>query len=377
MMTLLVLAAGIGSRYGGFKQIDPLGEAGEIAVDYALYDAWQAGFGRAVFVTRPELADPLRRHFADRLSGRLALDFVFQDPRVLPHSARPGERQKPWGTGHAVWSARGAVDGPFGVVNADDFYGRDAYRRLAGFLSAPGNSRPAGGAPEYAVVGYPLGRTLSPHGAVSRAVCQVGPDGWLEGIVERTRIGYIPDEDVANSINSREILHRRGAETQRQPMLPQGSGVSISNPVAATELPSDFSASPRLGGEFGSRKTVLYQQNSCVTPSIGWQDDGGDWHELRGDEPVSMNMWGFTPAVFPQLEREFAAFLAERGADPKAEFYIPWALDRLLRLGACRVRVLPTDAEWFGMTYPEDRPEVQVRLRSLTARGEYPHPLWR
>ena len=110
---------------------------------------------------------------------------------------------------------------------------------------------------------------------------------------------------------------------------------------------------------------------------IGWQDEDGGWHELRGDEPVSMNMWGFTPAVFPQLEREFAAFLAERGADPKAEFYIPLAVDRLVGAGACRVQVLPTDAEWFGMTYPEDRPEVQARIRDLTARGEYLHPLWR
>ncbi len=330
MRTLLVLAAGIGSRYGGFKQIDPLGEAGEIAVDYALYDAWRAGFGRAMFVTRPELEDPLRKHFAGRLAGRLEMDFIFQELRDVPSGApSAGERRKPWGTGHAVWSARGVLDGPFGVVNADDFYGRDAYRKLAGFLNAPGQGGAAAGAPEYAVVGYPLDRTLSLHGTVSRAVCQVGPDDQLETIVERTKIGYIPSPGVVADFSMGPGSSRRGAETQRK------------------------------------------------QESIGWQDDGGDWHPLRGDEPVSMNMWGFTPAVFPQLEREFAAFLAERGAEPKAEFYIPWAVDRLLRAGGCRVRVLPTDAEWFGMTYPEDRPEVQARIRALTARGEYPRPLWR
>ena len=330
MRTLLVLAAGIGSRYGGFKQIDPLGEAGETAIDYALYDAWQAGFTRVVFVTRPELEDSLRKHFAGRLDSRLAMDFVFQDLRDLPNgAAAPNGRQKPWGTGHAVWSARGAISGPFGVVNADDFYGRDAYRRLAEFLAAAGQGGEIAGPPEYAVVGYPLGRTLSPHGTVSRAVCQVGPGNRLETIVERTKIGYIPPREVLGAPSMDSGSSRRGAETQRKP------------------------------------------------GSVGWQDEGGGWHPLRGDEPVSMNMWGFTPAVFPQLEREFASFLAERGADPKAEFYIPWAVDRWIRAGTCRVTVLPTDAEWFGMTYPEDRPEVQARIRALTARSEYPSPLWR
>lgn len=330
MLTLLVLAAGIGSRYGGFKQIDPLGEAGEIAIDYALYDAWQAGFGRAVFVTRPELEDPLRKHFAGHLGGRLAMGFVFQDLKDLPAGAvAAGARQKPWGTGHAVWSARRVIDGPFGVVNADDFYGQDAYRRLAVFLDGAGKGGTSAGAPEYAVVGYPLGRTLSAHGTVSRAVCQVEPDGRLETIVERTKIGYVPCPGSLEASSPGSGSSRGGAETQRKP------------------------------------------------GSIGWQDDGGGWHALRGDEPVSMNMWGFTPAVFPQLEREFAAFLAERGADPKAEFYIPWSMDRLIRAGKCRVAVLPTDAKWFGMTYPEDRPEVQARIRALTARGEYPSPLWR
>ncbi len=185
--TLVVLAAGIGSRYGGFKQIDPLGENGEIPLDYACYDAWRAGFRKVVLVIRPELEAPIRQHFGARLDGRLAVECVFQDLHDVPAEFQvPADRRKPWGTGHAVLAARGVVREPFAVINADDFYGAGSYRALAGFLgSAPMAASPA----EFAMVGYPVRQTLSPHGAVSRGVCDVSAEGFLREVVERTQIG--------------------------------------------------------------------------------------------------------------------------------------------------------------------------------------------
>ena len=300
--TLLILAAGIGSRYGGFKQIDPLGEAGEVAIDYALYDAWRAGFRKAVFVVRPELEQPLREHFGTRLNGRLETAFVFQDLADLPSGvAVPTGSTKPWGTGHAIRSAREVVREPFAAINADDFYGPEAYRQLAQFLmAAPGGT---GSGQDYAMVGFEVRKTLSRHGSVSRGVCSVNPDGFLRQVVERTRI-----EDVAGRIRY-------------------------------------------------------------------WVDDATT-AELQGDEVVSMNMWGFRPSVFAYLEREFELFLAKNGQELKAEFYIPSVVDRLVAAGECRVRVLRTPDTWFGMTYPQDRPEVQARIRELVSDGTYPRSLW-
>jgi hypothetical protein len=339
MLTLLVLAAGIGSRYGGLKQIDPLGVHGEIAVDYALYDAWRAGFQRVVFIIRSELEPPLREHFTASLAGRLEMDFVIQDLADLPPgSPPPAERTKPWGTGHAVWSARQAIRGPFAVVNADDFYGLDAYVRLAEYLSRP--DLMGGQPPHYALVGYPLARTLSSHGTVSRAICRVGGQGLLETIVEQTKVGHIPAETSADRTH--------------------GVGGTRSGAEVRSEL----------------ERTSTKQREAGSQAPIGWQDDNGGWHLLRGDEPVSMNMWGFNPAVFPQLEWEFSAFLKNRSTDPKAEFYIPLAINHLIQTAASRVEVLTTTAAWFGMTYPKDRPGVQDKLHALITRGEYPAHLW-
>jgi len=180
--SLLVLAAGMGSRYGGLKQIDPVGPSGETVLDYAVFDAVRAGFGRAVFVIRRELEETFRKSVLAKYSGRVAVELVFQEAGDLPPGAgADAGRQKPWGTGHAVWCARAALDGPFGVINADDFYGADSFARLAGFLRNAKGSR-------YAIVGFRLARTLSENGTVSRGVCRV-ECGRLVSITEERAIG--------------------------------------------------------------------------------------------------------------------------------------------------------------------------------------------
>lgn len=298
---LLVLAAGIGSRFGGFKQIEPLGAAGEIIVDYAVFDAWRAGFTRVVFVIRPELEQPFRAHFDEKLRGRMDVRYVFQELHHLPagFSVPPG-RQKPWGTAHAIWCAREAVAGPFAAINADDFYGTRSYQVMGGFLRQTGPVSPS---PEYAMVGFPVLRTLSPFGTVSRGICRLDPEGFLLGVTERLKVGL-----------------REGRP--------------------------------------------------------GFEEAAGDWQALTGEETVSMNMWGFTASLFGQLEDLLAGFLKRRGQELKSEFYIPEAVDELLAAGRCRVRVLPTTAQWFGMTYPEDRQAVKEAIAALTREGIYPHVLW-
>ncbi len=297
--TLLVLAAGMGSRYGGIKQMDPVGPEGEFVLDYSVYDAWRAGFANVVLVIRPELESPLREHFGDRLAGRLAVRYVHQRLSDLPPGFTvPSGREKPWGTGHAVWSARNAVRTPFGVINADDFYGRGAYGALARFLRTP---QPGG--MTYCMVGYRLANTLSDHGSVSRGICTSDEDGMLVEVVERTAI----------------------------------------------------------------EKT---------THGAKCRDETGNWVRLTGDEPASLNLWGFTPGLFPVLEELFAEFLRTRAGEPKAEFYIPTVVDTMIKRGLCRTALLNTDEHWFGMTYKEDRQRVVDNIARLIRDGLYPGRLW-
>ncbi len=186
--TLIILAAGMGSRYGGLKQLDELGPGGEAIIDYSLYDALRAGFGKVVFIIRTDFAGQFRERFEPRLRGRIDFDYAYQSLDSLPEgfTLHP-DREKPWGTAHAVWMADGLVKEPMAVVNADDFYGREAYRVMAEFLSA--SSDPD----EYAMIGYQLNKTLSEHGSVSRGVCMTDDRGFLSGVVERTRIQRDPD----------------------------------------------------------------------------------------------------------------------------------------------------------------------------------------
>lgn len=302
-LTLVVLAAGMGSRYGGLKQIDPMGPGGETVLDYTVYDAVRAGFGRVLFIIRRDFADAFKASVGGRFEGKIQVDYAFQQLDMLPEGfALPEGREKPWGTGHAVWCARGSLNGPFAVVNADDFYGAGSLRELAEFLrgeapAAASGAGSAGGtnAPTYAMVGFPLGNTLSENGAVSRGVCAVGADGFLLNIEEHTGI-------LASEV---------------------GPGLRY----------------------------------DAVTP-------------------VSMNCWGFEAKAFlPQLDAAWRAFIAARGTEPKAEFYLPAAVNGLVQSGAARVRVLPTADSWFGVTYREDKPRVQTALAALVAQGKYPSPL--
>jgi NDP-sugar pyrophosphorylase family protein len=180
--TLIVLAAGMGSRYGGLKQMDGVGPLGETIVDYSLYDALRAGFGKVVFIIRRDIEADFREVFLARLSGKIDVQYVFQELTDLPAGfSCPPDRQKPWGTSHAVLSAASRVCEPFAVINADDFYGRAGFRAVADFLKGAGPS-------QYAIVGYGLRSTLSEHGSVARGVCEVDDAGYMSGIVERIHI---------------------------------------------------------------------------------------------------------------------------------------------------------------------------------------------
>lgn len=299
-LTLVVLAAGMGSRYGGLKQIDPMGPSGETVLDYTVHDAVRAGFGRVLFIIRQDFADAFRATVGGRFANKVQVDYAFQALDMLPEGfAVPAGREKPWGTGHAVWCARESLRGPFAVVNADDFYGANSLRELAEFLRGLDAGRvpgaPATKRPNYAMVGFPLGNTLSENGAVSRGVCTLGGDGLLAKIEEHT-------------------------------------GIVV--------------------------------------------DEVGPGRRYDPATPVSMNCWGFDAEDFlPQLDRAWREFVAARGAEPKAEFYLPAAVDGLVQTGAARVCVLPTSDNWFGVTYREDKPRVQAALAALVAQGAYPSPL--
>lgn len=297
---LVVMAAGIGSRYGGLKQIDPVGPAGEIVLDYTVFDAIRAGFDKVVFVIRRDIEEAFRQKVAP-IERRIETAYVFQDMDRLPAGfSLSAGRAKPWGTGHAVLCAAEAVDRPFAVANADDFYGAESFAVLADFL----HDRPADtGIQEYAMVGFTLANTLTEAGYVSRGVCTACGDGYLQSIVERTRI----EKD----------------------------------------------------GE-GARFT----------------EDGSTWQAIDPACLVSMNLWGFGPELFAELDRLFRGFLQARGGEPKAEFYIPTAVNDLMTEGKARVRVLPTAARWLGVTYPQDKARVKQAVADLVAQGKYPPSLW-
>lgn len=297
--TLLILAAGMGSRYGGLKQVDPVGPAGEIVLDYSIFDALRAGFGRVVFVIRRDLEAAFREKVGARWERRVPCAYAFQELTDVPAGfAVPADRAKPWGTAHAIRAGRREIRGPFAAINADDFYGAASFRALAGHLSSEKN--PAA----HCMVAFRLGQTLSEHGSVSRGVCLCGPDRRLTGIQERTKI----------------VRHADG--------------------------------------------------------TLGDEPEGGPATPLTGAEPVSMNCWGFMPSVFGELDAAFETFLRGAGGkSPKQEFTIPGVVDGLIRSGRGTVQVLDTPAQWFGVTYREDKAAVQAAIRALVAAGEYPPAL--
>jgi len=296
--TLLILAAGMASRYGSMKQVDGFGPHGETIIDYSIYDAIKAGFGKVSFIIREEFAEPFKAIFEPKLKGRIETDYVYQSYDLKRFGIdKTIERAKPWGTAHAVLSARDQIHEPFCVINADDFYGFDAFNKMAKFL----NTEVADD--KFSIIGYQVDKTLSDYGTVSRGVCQVDENGNMVAINERLKVYFAKD---------------------------------------------------------GS---VVYEENGVEVP-------------LPSTTPVSMNFWGFTPAVFTKTEPLFRAFVEANQDDPKAEFFIPIIGDELIKSGEASFKVIPTDAKWFGVTYKEDKPIVQKCISDLVASGAYPDNLW-
>lgn len=298
--TLFVLAAGMGSRYGGLKQLDGVGPQGQTIMDYSIFDAIRAGFGKVVFVIRHDIEQDFREKILSKYEGKIPVEVVFQSLDALPEGfSVPEGRTKPWGTNHAVLMGETAIHEPFAVINADDFYGRDAFAVMGRYLSSD-DLKPG----EYSMVGFRVNNTMSENGSVSRGVCSVDSNGNLTGVVERTAISYDPEHKIV------------------------------------------------------------------------FTDENGQQQTLEPNTPVSMNFWGFTPDYFNYSKREFVKFLNEKINVPKSEFYIPTAIDALIRSGEASVKVLDTDSRWFGVTYPEDRPGVVANLAALHAAGEYPDKMF-
>lgn len=295
--TLLILAAGMASRYGSMKQIDGFGPNGETIIDYSIYDAIKAGFGKVVFIIKEEFVDNFKAIFEPKLKGRIEVDYVFQNFDLKQFGIDEEiYREKPWGTAHAMLAGRTAIKEPFCIINADDFYGFDAFKKMSDFLTSEITDS------QYAIIGYKIGRTLSDFGSVSRGVCNVDDAGNITEINERT-----------------EIYEKDGA--------------------------------------------VVYKEN-------------GQEYPLDYENPVSMNFWGFTPAVFKTTEEQFVKFALENKDKPKAEFFIPLVGEYLIKNNIADFKSIPTDNKWFGVTYKEDKPVVQASIDQLIKDGAYPENLW-
>ncbi|MDO4518583.1 MAG: sugar phosphate nucleotidyltransferase [Bacillota bacterium] len=313
---LVIMAAGMGSRYGGLKQIDKMTATGEIILDFSLYDAMMAGFDKAVFVIREEHRDFFRELVDERAGRYMEIEYAYQSLDDIPEGYEvPEGREKPWGTSHAILACRDVVDGPFAVINADDFYGADGFVTIYDFLSSIGEqSNTKGkvndnsGQPyQFCLMGYELENTITENGHVARGVCEVDEEGYLKEITERTKI-------------------QRRAE-----------GI-------------------------------------CYT-----EDEGETWHPLQDKTPVSMNFWGFTYDMIEELKKEIEEFFAtEVSQNPqKSEFLLPKSVDKLIKSGKAKVKVLPCKDRWCGVTYKEDKQSVMDTLESKKDKGEYPDKLWK
>ncbi len=301
--TLVIMAAGMGSRYGGLKQADHVGPSGELIIDYSIYDAWRAGFSKAVLIVKEENEALFRKLIGDRISKFMDVVYVHQRLDNLPAGySVPEGRVKPWGTAHAVMSCIDAVHEPFAVINADDFYGRRAFQLLADWMETADFSKtPA----EYCMVGYILKNTLTENGYVSRGVCRIDEKTKaLLDITERTKI-----------------------------MRSEGR-------VAFTE-------------------------------------DDVHWTPIDKNSVVSMNCWAFPSSFLKEISARFVKFLDAPKSNPlKAEFFLPFVVQDMLREGKCSVKVLPTEEQWFGVTYRTDREAVVRAIARKVEQGEYPPKLW-
>lgn len=295
-LTLLVLAAGIGSRYGGIKQIDGFGPNGETIMDYSLFDAVRAGFTKVVFIVRDEILETVKEMFLPKLKDKVEVDFVIQSlDKLIPDQYRNPERSKPWGTGHAMLCAEPAISEPFAVINADDFYGREAFQSVADFFRQEKEGA-------HALIGYTLKNVLSDHGSVSRGCGERDANGYLSSVVERT--------------------------------------------------------------------TIVKENGKIIS-----KEKDGDL-ELSPETATSMNFWGFHPSIFPIAHSMFLDFLKENHKNPKAEFFIPLFINRMIEEGKGKVKIISGGSIWFGVTYQEDKEKVSGKIAELIGKGEYPSRLW-
>jgi hypothetical protein len=296
--TLLILAAGMASRYGSMKQTQGFGPSGETIMDYSIYDAIRAGFGKVVFIIRKDFADDFKATFEPKLKGKIETAYVYQEmDTALPAGfGIPEGRTKPWGTGHAVLCAKNEVHEPFAVINADDFYGADAFSKAYHFL--------VNGCSEklYAIIGYQLDKTLSEHGTVSRGVCEVNDQNDLISIQERTKI-------------------------------------------------------------YKASQGIVYEENQVTYP-------------VSNEASVSMNFWCFHPEIFKSSETLFHDFVEKNSDNLKSEFFIPIVAQHFMEHLNGNIKVIPTSAQWFGVTYKEDAPGVKLSIDQLINDKAYPENLW-
>ena len=307
--TLLVLAAGMGSRYGGLKQMDGLGPNGETIIDYSIYDAVEAGFGKVVYIVREYFKDQMIEHVKEKYGNvtcpdgePLQFEFVTQELEKIPSqfTLNP-EREKPWGTAHAVLMGAEVINEPFAVINGDDYYGKESFKVLGDWLRAH-----EGKTGEFCLVGFELDNTLSESGAVSRGIGSADSEGYLTTVVEHHKIAKAEDGKI-------------------------------------------------------------YGENSVT----------GETVELEDKTLCSMNMWGFTPDYFQKSAALFEGFLAKNIDELKAEFYIPYAIDCMIKDGSGKTQLLSTPSKWFGVTFQEDRPGVVAKFQELADKGIYPTPLYK
>ena len=295
--TLLILAAGMGSRYGGLKQIDGIGPNEEPIIEYSIYDAINSGFGKIVFVIRREFDEAFRSRF-DKFSDKIAIEYAYQEVNIKVEGITTIERKKPWGTSHAVLVAKDLINEPFAVINADDYYGAESFKLIADFLT--NDCSPS----LMSMVGYTLHNTLSEHGTVNRGVCEVDSDNNLVEVIERTKIAA---------------------------------------------------------------------QNGVINYNIGTDDPLGI---VDKNASVSMNYWGFHPSIFSEIEMGLYNFMRDNADNPTAEYYIPTIVTEMIINRQMQVRVIPTNDNWFGVTYKEDKPLAVVAINKYISDGVYPTHLW-
>ena len=295
--TLLILAAGMGSRYGGLKQIDGIGPNDEPIIEYSIFDAIKAGFGKIVFVIRKEFDEAFRSRF-DQFSSRISIEYVYQPVNVKVEGIDTVNRTKPWGTSHAVLVAKDVIQEPFAVINADDYYGSESFKLMADHLV--NKCSPS----KMSMIGYVLSNTLSEHGTVNRGVCEVDANNFLIEVNERVK---------------------------------------------------------------------LANQNGKVIYNIGSDDPYG---EVAADSSVSMNYWGFHPSIFAYIEEGLHEFMKQNNINPTAEYYIPEIVTDMIVSGKMNVEVIPTNDNWFGVTYKEDKAKAVETINKHIENGVYPIKLW-